>query len=216
MVNSCSGLQRNKEVIEKLNLTTLNTEEGTEKSLTICAINRKFSNKWKQVALLKDVGDDSIDIDDRICCIKVYTFTGIAQFKSRPKFIAYDRSSNLADIDQPISIIGLTLQYKSGITVTKGDTPEKAVFPFDSIDQHEFKLGANEVIIKISRNVGALNTIRFSTNLKTEYGPVRKENHINYYMQNLSPPSEFGYFHSFEKGSTINDLKPLWVEYKDP
>jgi hypothetical protein len=129
------------------------------------------------------------------------------------------RSSGSNDIENNISISGISITYRSGYIVTIGNTSDEPDLPLDKISRHEIVLAENEVIVKITKqHLGTITAIKFFTNLGNEFDILGNEFEVDRFpwLQAFGPKGECGYFHSFEAECKLDDLRMLWVEYTDP
>ena len=219
VVESCPHIKTNYIINNILIVQSLPSYVDENEILSECSSGRKYSKLWKHVDGLNGFCDPNIDLDDRICSIAVYILCGIPHSSSRKGRLlrVRDRGScDSNDIENIISISGISITYRSGFVVSIGNTSDEPNLPFDKISRHEFALAENEVIVKISKHPGTLRTIKFSTNLGNEFDPIGKEFEVDPFTLSFGPKGECGYFHSFEKECKIDDLRMLWVEYSDP
>jgi len=168
---------------------------------------------------VKGLCDPNIEINDRIGSITVYTFCGIPHSNSQIVRVLRMRDRGFhgsKDIKNIISIIGISITYRSGYIVTIGNTSDEPVIPFDKINRHQFTVAEDEVIVKITKQIGTIRAIKFFTNLGNEFDFFGKEVDRHPLSQSFGPKGECGYFHSFEEECKIDDLRMLWVEYSDP
>ena len=219
VVESCPRIKHNYIIDNMLIVQSLPSYVDENEMSPVCSSGRKYSKLWKHVNAVNGICDPNIEIDHSICSITVYIFCGIPHSVSRKGRLLRMRdhgSYGSIDIENIISISGISITYRSGYVVTIGNTSDEPVIPFDKINRHQFTLAEDEVIAKILINFGTLKTLKFFTNLGKEFGPIGKEVGRFCSLQSFGPKDDCGYFHSFEEECEIDDLRMLWVEYTDP
>ena len=225
VVESCPRIKNNYIINNILIVQSLPSYVNENEMSPECSSGRKYSKLWKHVNAMIGLCDPNIEIYDRICSITVYTFCGIPHSVSQKRPVLRkgrllcmrDRGSHGSkDIENIILISGISITYRRGYIVTIGNTSDEPVIPFDKINQYQYTLAENEVIVKISKNPRTFRTLKFFTNLGNEFDPIGKEVGRLPLSQSFGPKGECGYFHSFEEECEIDDLRMLWVEYNDP
>ena len=225
VVESCPRIKNNYIINNILIVQSVPSYVDENEMSPECSSGRKYSKLWKHVDGLNGLCDPNIEKDDRICSITVYTFCGIPHSVSRKGPVSRtgrllcmrDRGSHGSKhIENIISICGISMTYRSGYIATIGYTSDEPVIPFDKINQYQFILAENEVIVVISKAPRTFRNLKFFTNLGNEFDSIGKEVDGLRMSESFGPKGECGYFHSFEEECEIDDLRMLWVEYSDP
>jgi hypothetical protein len=221
VVESCPRIKNNYIIDNILIVQSLPSFVDENEMSPECSRGRKYSKLWKHINAVKGHCDPNIEIDDRICNITVYTFCGIPHSEPRVGQLLRLRdrwSSGSRDIENIISISGISITYRSGYIVTIGNTSDEPDLPLNKISRYEFVLAENEVIVKMTKYLGTITAIKFFTNLGNEFDPLGNEFEVDGFpwSKSLGPKGECGYFHSFEEECKIDALRMLWAEYSDP